>query len=49
MQAARLLTLENAQNYVLNAHIERVTKAQTDICCSKMAAVVLWPVSAAGK
>jgi len=24
-----LLTLENAQNYVLNAHIEGVTKAQT--------------------
>ena len=30
----RLLTLENAQ--VLNAHTDRVTKAQTDIYCSKM-------------
>jgi len=26
------LTLENAQNCVLNAHIEGVTKAQTVIC-----------------
>ena len=30
-QTARLLTLENAQDYVLNAHIERLTKVQTVI------------------
>jgi len=34
---------------VLNAHIEKVTKAQTDIYCSKMASVVLRLVSAHGK
>ena len=28
------MTLENAQNNILYAHIERVTKAQTDIYCT---------------
>ena len=30
-QTARLPTLENAQEYVLNAHIKRLTKVQTVI------------------
>jgi len=39
------LTLENAQNYVLNAHIEGVTNAQTVICESTYFAPNLWAES----